>query len=389
MKIVNLFLLLSFIGITAFKPMPVSSAAAQVSAEEPYSGDTLCLPGAYLNNSQDCLPYGPSEYITDLAEKGIEYPLTPLNSKKIDASLGILDYSIAKINVFPPDRAAIYSSVEDASEGGSPVKYMQAGQLLYVSYSGMANVDGNEYVLTASGGWMRASPASYISFRGVVFDQPPRTSFGWIVESTYPLTAPSYNAPQLETQVNREDLVQIYDIAQADGVDYYMIGVNEWVQRRYIRQLVVNTTPPEGVEGGRWIELNLYEQTLAAYENYQLKYATLIASGVDPYFTRPGLFQIKEKKPTETMTGAFAADRSDYYYLEAVPWTMYFDEARAIHGAYWRAWLGYPQSHGCVNMSVADSHWIYDWANVGDWVYVWDPSGETPTDPALYTEGGA
>jgi len=78
------------------------------------------------------------------------------------------------------------------------------------------------------------------------------------------------------------------------------------------------------------------------------------------------------------------------YYLEDVPWTMYYDDARgALHGAYWRANLGFPQSHGCVNCSVGDSHWIYDWAQEGDWVYVWDPSGKTPVDPNDYTQGGA
>jgi len=148
-------------------------------------------------------------------------------------------------------------------------------------------------------------------------------------------------------------------------------------------------SPPEGVTNGRWIEVNLYQQTLAVYENNQIVFATLIATGADPYFTKPGLFQIYEKKELETMTGSFAADKSDYYYLENVPWTMYFDENRALHGAYWRALFGYTQSHGCVNLSVGDAHWLYNWAQVGDWVYVWDPSGATPTDPAFYTQGGA
>ncbi len=66
---------------------------------------------------------------------------------------------------------------------------------------------------------------------------------------------------------------------------------------------------------------------------------------------------------------------------------MYYDGPRALHGAYWRVKFGYELSHGCVNMSVGDAHWLYDWVNVDDWVYVWDPSGETPTDPAFYQEG--
>jgi lipoprotein-anchoring transpeptidase ErfK/SrfK len=89
------------------------------------------------------------------------------------------------------------------------------------------------------------------------------------------------------------------------------------------------------------------------------------------------------------MTGAFETGKVDYYFLQDVPWTMYYDQKRALHGAYWRAMFGFPQSHGCVNISVGDSHWLYDWANVGDWVYVWDPSKKTPTDPALYGSGGA
>jgi lipoprotein-anchoring transpeptidase ErfK/SrfK len=87
------------------------------------------------------------------------------------------------------------------------------------------------------------------------------------------------------------------------------------------------------------------------------------------------------------MSGATAADRSDYYYLEDVPWTMYYDEARAFHGAYWHNSFGYPRSHGCVNLSLGDSHWLFDWAAVGDYVYVYDPSGRTPTDPSLFGSG--
>ena len=77
----------------------------------------------------------------------------------------------------------------------------------------------------------------------------------------------------------------------------------------------------------------------------------------------------------------------DFYYLEDVPWTMYYDEARALHGAYWHNFFGYPQSHGCVNLSDGDAHWLYNWASVGDFVYVFDPSGKTPTDSSLFGTG--
>ena len=72
-----------------------------------------------------------------------------------------------------------------------------------------------------------------------------------------------------------------------------------------IGRVMPNTTPPEGVTNGRWIEVNLYEQTLAVYENNQLVYATLIASGMDPFFTRPGLFNIYQKARNHPHAGSF------------------------------------------------------------------------------------
>jgi len=233
-------------------------------------------------------------------------------------------------------------------------------------------------------------------FQGYLFTQIPSHAFGWVL--TY-LSPNSYvetkrtpgNATEDYTghTLKNHELVWIYDTAEVDGVQWYLVGPDEWLSQGVIARVIPNTTPPEGVTGGRWIEVNLFEQTLAVYDNYELVFATLIASGLEPFWTQPGLFQIYEKLESTPMRGSFEADRSDAYYLEDVPWTMYFDQARALHGAYWRANLGFPQSHGCVNLSVGDARWLFDWAEVGDWVYVWDPSGETPTDPALYGAGGA
>jgi lipoprotein-anchoring transpeptidase ErfK/SrfK len=201
--------------------------------------------------------------------------------------------------------------------------------------------------------------------------------------------APGAGSDLTGKKLYREDVVQIYDTVTVGAADWYMIGVDEWVERRKVRQFHVNTTPPEGVDNNRWIELNLQEQTLGVYENGKLVFAALVSTGIDPFFTKPGLFQIYEKLDKTNMSGSFESDRSDYYYLEDVPWTLYYDEARAIHGAYWHTYFGYPQSHGCVNLSLGDARVVFDWANVGDWVYVWDPSGETPEDPSLYSAGGA
>jgi lipoprotein-anchoring transpeptidase ErfK/SrfK len=181
--------------------------------------------------------------------------------------------------------------------------------------------------------------------------------------------------------------VPVYNVQRVQDTDWYLVGPDEWLPQRLVVRVIPNTTPPQGVTGDRWIEVNLLEQTLAVYDKRQLAFATVIATGAEPFWTKPGMFQIKQKLASTVMRGALDGG-GDAYYLEDVPWTMYYDGARALHGAYWRSKMGYPQSHGCVNMTVGDSRWLFDWAVEGDWVYVWDPSGKTPTDPNLYSSGG-
>ena len=73
-------------------------------------------------------------------------------------------------------------------------------------------------------------------------------------------------------------------------MEWYRIGPDQWIPRQDARRANVNTTPPQGVKGNRWIEVNLYDQSLTVYDNRQLVFATLVASGGEPYYTRPGLF---------------------------------------------------------------------------------------------------
>jgi lipoprotein-anchoring transpeptidase ErfK/SrfK len=245
--------------------------------------------------------------------------------------------------------------------------------------------DGKTFVRLESGGWVQAKPIySWIRFQGLVFSQTPENDFGWAVDEAEIYSAPGYNSPKTGKSVAKYEVIQIYQVAQADGYEWYLIGPNAWVSSHKSRRVVVDTTKPEGVTGNRWIKIDLANFTLSAYEDGELVFATLVSTGLPPMYTRPGLFQIYERYEASPMFGATRADRSDYYYLEAVPWTMYYDDTRGIHGVYWPIILGYNQSHGCVNLAPGDANWLYAWAKLGDWVYVVDPSGKTPTDPAYY-----
>jgi lipoprotein-anchoring transpeptidase ErfK/SrfK len=53
---------------------------------------------------------------------------------------------------------------------------------------------------------------------------------------------------------------------------------------------------------------------------------------------------------------------AEAYSIEDVPWTMYFHESYALHGAFWHNLFGRERSHGCVNLSPADARWLFFWA---------------------------
>ena len=356
--------------------------------EETFEGMPICAPDIYLISPVDCLPMGPSQTLTDWAKNGLTLPLKPLPASHPDASYMELDQNYAKLNLPPGVQAAYYPNIESAVQGWGALSTLPIGEFLYIAYENELYNEGNPYVQNERG-VIRASPTKYSSFQGLLLNRPLENDFGWIVDLANPRREPSYNASVLNEQLIRETVVQVYDQVEAEGTTWYMIGLGKWVERRYIRVVSSQFSPPDGIENGRWIEVNLFEQTLTVYEDNRLIFATLIGSGYDPYYTQPGLFPLREKKELETMTGAFETGKTDYYFLENVPWTMYYDGSRALHGAYWRVKFGYELSHGCVNLSVADAHWLYEWAVVGDWVYVWDPSGKTPTDPAFYKEKAA
>jgi lipoprotein-anchoring transpeptidase ErfK/SrfK len=334
------------------------------------------------------MAYGPSAGLTALAQQGIILPLRALPAMAPDKSLVQMTEQYARINLDATQPAPVYASLEDAVAGKSS-RFIAPGRLRYVDYYSVQNTDQGRFVRLTTGEWMKAAPAAYSGFQGMAFTSTPHNPFGWILDTTQSRQAPGFDAPLTGKTYVQYNVVQVYTIQTVNKTDWAMLGLDEWVERRLVRVVTPNPLAPKNVSGNRWIELNLQEQTMMVYDQNRLVFATLIASGVKPFYTRPGLFQIYKKKPLETMSGAFELDRSDYYYLENVPWTMYFDKERAIHGAYWRTLFGYPQSHGCVNLSPGDSNWVYAWANEGDWVYVWDPSGETPTDPSLYGSGGA
>ncbi|HBB35367.1 MAG TPA: hypothetical protein DDZ80_00420 [Cyanobacteria bacterium UBA8803] len=108
----------------------------------------------------------------------------------------------------------------------------------------------------------------------------------------------------------------------------------------------------------RWIQIDLTNQRLIAWEGGNQVYAVVVSTGKRSTPTRTGMFTIRSKHRTDRMRG-------QGYDVPNVPYAMYYDGGYAIHGAYWHRKFGTPVSHGCVNVAVNHARWLFDWATVG------------------------
>ncbi len=118
------------------------------------------------------------------------------------------------------------------------------------------------------------------------------------------------------------------------------------------------TPVPLGSNGERWIDVDLSEQLLIAYEGYTPVQWVLVSTGLPRTPTVVGRYRIYVKYEATLMSG-------DDYYLPNVPHTMYFYQGYGLHGAYWHNNFGRPMSHGCVNLPLPEAEWLYNWASVG------------------------
>jgi lipoprotein-anchoring transpeptidase ErfK/SrfK len=122
---------------------------------------------------------------------------------------------------------------------------------------------------------------------------------------------------------------------------------------------------PDEIIAGRWIDVDLSEQRLTAYEGETPVRSTLVSTGLPNTPTPVGQFRIWIKLRYDDMAGA-------EYYIDDVPYVMYFHEGYGLHGVTWHGNFGHPMSHGCVNLPTREAEWLFNWAEVGTLVNIRD-----------------
>lgn len=134
--------------------------------------------------------------------------------------------------------------------------------------------------------------------------------------------------------------------------------------------LVATAAADAASVSGKHIEVNLARQQLWAWENGRLAHTFLISSGTARFPSPTGTFAIFRKVPLMDYRWSYGPGNPNNYNLKNVPWNLNFKPRFYIHDAYWHNNFGVPMSHGCINVSLADSKWVYDWAELGTTVHI-------------------
>jgi lipoprotein-anchoring transpeptidase ErfK/SrfK len=192
-----------------------------------------------------------------------------------------------------------------------------------------------------------------------------------------------------------------------DGSRYYETSDDDWVRGKDVGVAMAPENWNETAKGGqKWIDVSIRHQTLVLWEGQKPVYMTLVSTGQDgmkdPKTTKStpmGYFRIQSKHVTATMdaneqsTQGKASESGDdvgeakvnvnassssssssgdekqwgrpegSFELRDVPYVEYFSSGYALHAAYWHDAFGEARSHGCINLSPIDAHFLFGWTD--------------------------
>ncbi len=121
---------------------------------------------------------------------------------------------------------------------------------------------------------------------------------------------------------------------------------------------------PAGVgPNEHWIDVDLTNQLTRAYKGDELVRTFVVSTGTWRTPTVVGQYRIYVKYEYADMSGPG-------YYLANVPYVMYFYLGYGLHGTYWHNNFGTPMSHGCINLTIDDAGWLFNFSQVGTLVNI-------------------
>ncbi len=200
-------------------------------------------------------------------------------------------------------------------------------------------------------------------FEGVEVTSATRFPFLWVTDPTARLCdrpARPNEPPPTCTPTPRHARLPLLETQSAGGTWYRTEG--GWIASLQVARVDKVAERPEQLYADeRWVHVDLRNQFAALYVGDEPSFVTLISSGDDEHPTPPGFYRVESKHVTATMDDE--DNLSSPYFIQDVPWVVYFKGSYALHGAFWHDRFGLKTSHGCVNLAPRDARRFFEFVD--------------------------
>ena len=268
-------------------------------------------------------------------------------------------------------RARAYLRGEsDQGPSGTAVAAQYLDRGFFVASNGSEVRAFRRFVRTSQGRYIKQAQLEAMeasTFKGVELGKERSLPIAWATRPATPMLARERSDGSVawiddteQAAFERHDLLSGFQgQRRVDGRIYHRVQTK--VGPRYLKSWFASVAyplprPREVPPGQPWVHVDKRQQVAVLYQGDRALYATLVSTGVEGHETPVGVFQIRQKRVTDTMADLGPEAGDDRYRVEDVPWTQYFEGSVALHAAFWHNRFGIPRSHGCVNMSPADAH---------------------------------
>ena len=130
----------------------------------------------------------------------------------------------------------------------------------------------------------------------------------------------------------------------------------------------------------RRVEVDLPRQVTTFFQGDRVVRRSVVSTGRVPGWTPNGMWRIFLRKLDERMVGG-QPGTTDFYDLTNVYFTQYFTtQWHALHYAWWHDEFGTVQSHGCVNLKLADADWAWRFCSRDTPVVIRNTASESEPD---------
>ena len=222
--------------------------------------------------------------------------------------------------------------------------------------------EGVEFVRTRRHLWVERGSVHFVdgsAFHGVRLAPGEPLDLGWV--SVRP--AKIFEKPQgrVLRQLERHSLVHV----QSSKGAWTKLSGGGWIRRAALAQATL-VEPPQGVgPNDRWIDIDIEQQVLVAYEGPRPMFATLVSTGRNSKQSQTplGTFEIWAKLEYSDMDDIERTDVDKNYSIQDVPWVQFFKGSYGFHAAFWHDDFGRRRSHGCINLSPADARYLFQFSH--------------------------